>query len=58
MIVSYVTAGIGVLVLVVVLLTVRPRPRLRRLTRAADDLRAGLDRGRRALPAVRSRPPR
>ncbi len=56
MIVSYVTAGIGVLVLVVVLLTVRPR--LRRLTRAADDLRAGLDRGRRALPAVRSRPPR
>lgn len=53
MIVSYVVAGLGVLVLIVVVLTVLPR--LRRVTHAADDLRAGLERGKKALPAVRTR---
>lgn len=53
MVLAYVIAGIGVLLLAGVALTVFPR--LRRLSRAAAELRGGLDRGRAALPALRRR---
>jgi hypothetical protein len=48
---AYVIAGIGLLLLVGVVLAVLPRAR--RLSRAAADLRQGLERGRSALPALR-----
>ncbi|MHA6782775.1 hypothetical protein ACVGOW_17530 [Pseudonocardia saturnea] len=53
MVLAYVIAGIGVLLLVVVVLTVLPRAR--RLSRAAAELRGGLERGRSALPVLRRR---
>lgn len=53
MLLSYVIAGIGVVLLTGVVLAVLPRAR--RLSRAAADLRGGLDRGRSALPALRRR---
>ena len=53
MVLAYVIAGIGVLLLMVVVLTVLPRAR--RLSRAAAELRAALERGRAALPVLRRR---
>ncbi|MDN5751292.1 MAG: hypothetical protein L0H64_22780 [Pseudonocardia sp.] len=47
---AYLTAGVGVVVLVAVVLLVLAR--LRRFSRAAERLRAELQRGADALPAV------
>lgn len=50
MLMAYLTAGVGVVVLVVVVLLVLAR--LRRFSRAAERLRAELERGAGALPAI------
>lgn len=50
MLMAYLTVGIGVVVLIAVVLLVLAR--LRRFSRAAERLRADLERGAGALPAV------
>ncbi|GAA3233918.1 hypothetical protein GCM10017691_29950 [Pseudonocardia petroleophila] len=54
MVLALVVVGIGVLLLIGVVVAVLPR--VQRLSRAASDLRGGLERGRSALPVVRRAP--
>lgn len=53
MLVAYAVAGVGVVLLAALLLTVRAR--VRRFGRVSAQVRAGLARRARAIPALRSR---